>query len=777
VAGRRDALLGGVAVLIAVVLSSTAYAANTWQVPEALTAEGMDAGSLAALAANDEGETIALWDQWTGDPATRGVWATYRDAAGKWLEPERIITESAIDGSGARDRADAVVAPDGTATVTWLPCEDCGVKLAQRAPDGQWSDVETLDRGVDWALDLDEPRLALDPDGSVIAVWSRWNYGRRQELIRTSTLTNGTWSVPETISAAVDPDPTTEYHARYAPNVAVDEQGRALVVWTENFEDQVTDSQTLRVVVRPRAADGSWGPREMLAETAAGRSPDLADMAMDEDGVATIAWSVLNADGANAEDVVAVRRAPDGTVSPPVPVQEEPLAANDWRGPARVAVTPEGDATIAWVHRDPPTAGGDAASLLMRTWDADGSWGPQAAAVSAPDHTLTLEDLAVGDDDTAGVTWQDSAAGDFPFLRLREPGGFLQAPETLDVAGATNGGSPRIAIEADGNAVAAWTAGTPSTSWVAAAATRAPADTESPTVTITRPAIGERFEVDEVVVAQYECTDDTDPAPACEVIAPLDTSTPTGGTARMFTVKATDAAGHETTTSHGYFVDAADAPPTGEPPIIGDPFDMGISGEMLAKAIASSPLGVFLDLDERGVSLSFDVEQPNTTIAAGLIGSQSGSGLNKPPSLQKVANQGSSVVSTYGSGLLPGGGSGLVANSQGMILSTYGSGLGGWSPGANIISDCAICRAVHARATGASAKAKPKLVAVATGGRKFAQPGKGKVKLKLNRKGRKAMTRKLGRRGRQTVKLVMAVTVARPGTPAITFLRPYPVRG
>src|SRR5690606_4372344 len=80
-------------------------------------------------------------------------------------------------------------------------------------------------------------------------------------------------------------------------------------------------------------------------------------------------------------------------------------------------------------------------------------------------------------------------------------------------------------------------------------------DTTAPTVSIAMPADGAVFGLEEVVLADYSCTDEVEPSPTCNgtvsLGAALDTST-VG--AHAFSVTSTDASGNSVTVTHDYTV-------------------------------------------------------------------------------------------------------------------------------------------------------------------------------------------------------------------------------
>jgi WD40 repeat protein len=299
-----------------------------------------------------------------------------------------------------------------------------------------------------------------------------------------------------------------------------------------------------------------------------------------------------------------------------------------------------------------------------------------------------------------------------------------------------------------------------------------PPDTVAPTVTITKPAVGQRFTQGQSVTPEYSCADETDPSPDCEVVTPIDTSTTTGGQARFFRVRARDAAGHETTTAHGYFVDPAPVNPPVSPPSPPSPgADEAArkAAEAATKALASALQKLFSKKPPAptpvqtilgsGISQPITATQPNTTY----IGQLSG-----------VVSAGSANVVSAGSGNVVSAGSANVVSAGCCHLRPAGG---------QVVS------AGSANLVGGAAARRPKAkqVLLGDGGKLFEQPGTGKLKLKLNKAGRKVVAayrakakaeRRTGRKVRPLVLMLTVVAGKADGTtPAVFTTRRFVIKG
>jgi hypothetical protein len=180
--------------------------------------------------------------------------------------------------------------------------------------------------------DAFEPEVAVAPDGTVIAVWTRSDGAnfRIQSSNRTPT---GAWSVPQTISDA--------NRGASEPALAVDNSGNAVAVWTQS------DGTNLRIYSAYRPAGGSFlTPAPISASGADASGPDVS---IDNSGNALAAWSRF--DGTKLRVQAAIR--PPGSGSSFGAATTLSLAGQD-AFEARVAAGPSVDANgvVVWTRSD-----------------------------------------------------------------------------------------------------------------------------------------------------------------------------------------------------------------------------------------------------------------------------------------------------------------------------------------------------------------------------------------------------------------------------------------
>ncbi len=336
--------------------------------------------------------------------------------------------------------------------------------LAGAAPAlGAWEAPVRASKGP---LPAHSPDVAVNARGDAVAAWVRG--ARRDAMIVVSQRpAGGDWGAPVAISRRGRP--------AIDPQVAIDGQGLALVTWRQVVRTRIvrTESGRRRQAVyvtraRERAtADARWSPITTLSSSRNKVGPPR--LAMDDTGAAVVAWhwgtgTTPRAPGFVGEVQVA-ERSSDGAWTPPRRVSRAtlcsevrlPRVAVGGRGHAVVwwqCDLPEGRSTALAISRAPGDAFGSEAELPFRT-DAD---------VSA--------DLAVSD---AGRVAAVSATADGSLRWWRGEIAERLTLQVLPALGPTErsdpeAGAPRIAVNAGGDALTAWTdrAGRPRTAPIAA---------------------------------------------------------------------------------------------------------------------------------------------------------------------------------------------------------------------------------------------------------------------------------------------------------------------
>jgi len=278
------------------------------------------------VSVDPDGDAVAVWSAENQDAAQRVLRASARPAGGNWTEPV-VLSDDVVN---QRDH-DVVIDAQGNATAIWSELTVGGfvVRSANRPSGGAWSDPVALSEG---AVNS-QPRLAVDPQGTVTAVW----VGTAPHISGTGVVdvvrsnrrpAGGAWGAAVALSSEAGTSTAD------SPQVAVDAQGTATAVWGSFSSSGGYVAQTAR-----RAAGGSWSPSSDLGP---GQSPQVA---VDPQGNATAVWTLSSA---SSSIVYSRSRTDTGLWS-----NATPMAAGDDAyavGYPWVAADPQGNVTAIWAR-------------------------------------------------------------------------------------------------------------------------------------------------------------------------------------------------------------------------------------------------------------------------------------------------------------------------------------------------------------------------------------------------------------------------------------------
>jgi hypothetical protein len=320
------------------------------------------------------------------------------------------------------------------------------------------------------------PRVAVDADGNVFAVWTQGGQiaGNRYDAI------GGLWGTDVPISTAGAQDFPADpriaaangdsvfavwdvtgisegiYAARYDagspgwetqalisnggngadPTVVVDGSGNAIAVWSQNTDVFAN---------RYDASGASWGTAASIDDsTLAAQAPQIG---IDDAGNAIAVW----AQGiAGSRDIYANRFDVGGTAWDTAETIDTGVA--DAREPD-VAVDDDGNAVAIWLQG---AAGSE--DVYVAHYDATGSaWGSDANIESSAEPT-TRPRVGIDDDGNAIAAWrQADGAGNIDYVAAvyDAVGTSWGPPAPLNSADSTVR-SPRVAMAGNGTAIAVW---------------------------------------------------------------------------------------------------------------------------------------------------------------------------------------------------------------------------------------------------------------------------------------------------------------------------------
>jgi PKD domain-containing protein len=392
------------------------------------------------VAVDSRGNAVAAWTR-RDNANNQIVQASFRPAGGAFGPPQDVgISRGCYFLGILGPIADVALDDQGTAVLVWpgISGPNTVVQAAVRPPGGAFGppiDLSDNSQSAD-----SDPRVAMSRSGHAVAVWSRSD-GDNDVIQASSRPPGGTFGLPANLSglAPAGADATSA-------RVAVNEQGAAAVAWVR----LVGGNDITQVRVRP--AGGSFAAEQSL--TAAGQDAQSPDVAIDPQGRATVVWNrsdgtqsraesrFLNAAGASPSGTDLLSNAGVNASTAQVALDSENTAVAVWIGcptgggscviesasrpsngsfsdpaaispPAdsnvlpKVAVTPSGSAIAAWSEL------GTSGKVQSAARPKGGTFGGVADISSAGGFGV-LPSVAVDDEGSALAGWaflRDSGGG------------------------------------------------------------------------------------------------------------------------------------------------------------------------------------------------------------------------------------------------------------------------------------------------------------------------------------------------------------------------------
>jgi hypothetical protein len=299
-ATARSVIVGAlICGLLALLVASPAGAAPAWLAPVSISEEGSNATE-PQVAFDGRGDAITVWDR--RDGAYSSVESAFRGAGGLWQAPVSLglCGESRCEPRVAFDaNGDAFAAWEAYTGFTFV------VETSYRPVGGAWqAPVVVSPAEIPGAA---HPQLTVDPKGDAIVVWDR---GSPIDAVTQAAFmpAGGSWHPPVDISPEGD--------SAVEPQVALDGQGDALVLWSHvaSYHDY-TYEYVVQSAFMP--ADGPWQAPVNVS------TPGLVGgihFAFDGQGDATAVWDQWTQGFLSTRTVQAALMASDGTWQAPVDI-------------------------------------------------------------------------------------------------------------------------------------------------------------------------------------------------------------------------------------------------------------------------------------------------------------------------------------------------------------------------------------------------------------------------------------------------------------------------
>jgi PKD domain len=292
-----------------------------------------------------------------------------------------------------------------------------------------------------------EPQIAVNTDGEAVAVWSHYNGSHEVVQASVRPASGGGWNPPVTLSEA-------SQNASY-PQVAIDPQGEAIVVW-ERYNGS---HNVVQASVRPAPGE-SWQTPVNLSET--NHEAYLPQLAIAPNGEAIAVWELYN--GSHAFVQASVRPAPGESWQTPVNLSE----TNHEAYSPQLAINAHDEAVAVWEFDN-----GSYYAAQVSARPSGGSW--QAPVnLSETGKNAYQPHLALNDEGEALASWTLFSGGKEAIQTSGRPtaGAGWQTPVTLAEGPLRfiDEAEQDVTIDAQGDAIAIWSQETSSGEVVKASA-------------------------------------------------------------------------------------------------------------------------------------------------------------------------------------------------------------------------------------------------------------------------------------------------------------------
>jgi hypothetical protein len=341
---------------------------------------------------------------------------------GPWVLPAVSLSSRLQDASEPQLAA----SPDGTVTAVWTRYNGANtiIQAAIRPPGGSFEKPVNLSAP---GQDASDPQVTASPDGTVTAVWGRSNGA--DDIIQAATRPPG-GSFAGPVNLFKSPGNA------FDPQLTVSPDGTVTAIWTRrNGANDIIQAAT-------RPPGGSFGsPKTLFVDPGAtGRRPQLA---ASPDGTVTAVW--IRHGGAN-DIIQAATRPPGGAFGAPVDLSAPLQSAAQ----PQVTASPDGTVTTIWTRSN-----GANDIIQAATRPPGGAFGAPVD-LSAPLHDAAYPQLAASPDGTVTAVWtRPDGNGEIVQAATRPPGGSFAAPVDLSSPG-RNAYEPQLTASPDGTTTVVW---------------------------------------------------------------------------------------------------------------------------------------------------------------------------------------------------------------------------------------------------------------------------------------------------------------------------------
>ena len=396
---------------------------RAWIDAQPIESDSNNASSPQA-AMNASGDALAVWEQHDG---ARWNIAANRYAPGTGWQTVQLLEQDTGNALAPQIAIDA----GGNALSIWSQTDGSRYNIwANRyVPGTGWQTAQLIE--TDNAGAASNPQIAMNEAGNAFAVW-RQSDGTRFNIWANRYVAGTGWQTALTIETAAG-DPAIE-----APQIAVDQMGNAVAVWTQH------DGTRYNIYANRYSVDTGWQTAQVI-ETDAGDAA-TPDIAMDAAGSAIAVWK--QHDGSRYSIYSASYVAGTGW-------QAAQLIETDNAGNAenpQVVFDTNGNAVAVWKQND-----GTRFNIVAARYNSGTGW--QAALKIEADNAGNAEAPQIAAD-TAGnfmAVWRQSDGTRFSVWSNKYVASLgWQTAELIETEDSGSADPPRIAMAPGGNGIAVW---------------------------------------------------------------------------------------------------------------------------------------------------------------------------------------------------------------------------------------------------------------------------------------------------------------------------------
>ena len=362
--------------------------------------------------------TTAITDLSGNALAADHSWS-FTTAEGAWGTASLIETDNAGHAGSQQIAFDG----NGNALAVWVQHDGTNI-MANRFNGTSWGTAELIE--TDNAEDAYNPQIAFDSSGHALAVWRQYD-GNRYNLWANHF--NGTsWGTAELIEADNAGDAA-------GSQIAFDSSGNALAVWYQS--DGSRDN-----VWANRFNGTSWGTAELIETDSAGsaRRPQIA---FDSSGNALAVWYQRN----GAHNNIWANRF-NGSSWGTTELIETDNAGSAYN--PQIAFDSNGHALAVWYQDD-----GSRNNIRANRFNGT-SWGTAELIETDNAGSAYNPQIAFDSNGNALAAWVQNDGTRNNIWVNRFNGSSWGTAELIETDNAGNAGSPQIAVDSSGNALAVW---------------------------------------------------------------------------------------------------------------------------------------------------------------------------------------------------------------------------------------------------------------------------------------------------------------------------------